>query len=515
MDGTVFLDHRTHHHLITIIMVNSVVEQVSQLLKDVEDLDVLEKCRKVVQDRYVVVSGSSSSSSGSQENDKEVSFDGNMMRRKKKKKKKASNSKDDDVTKYINFMPSMELEEDLVKSVQKDLNSMGLQKNSASANSVRYLWLSCSPVSYSFGNKTLLPNDFAKFPAVKELMGKVSKYNKTGNPFNSCLVSYYRDGTVSLPLHRDDESIFDVSAPVGNISFGSTRTIEFKKQKADSIPAATYNLSHKSALFMIPGCQQKYFHEVVKSEEPTGWRYCLSFRVVSKEVVSKCNYTPDTDGYQHQPKVDNNIPSNILNRKVGEDKPVSVEHVIIGDSLIRNIVLPNTLNICKGGARPHDLGKLLSEKVDELEIDTNKIKSVTISVGTNMLEFDRKIKGFIPMMEVYSDYDQFVRMCMGIFPNAKLLLFNITPRKYCFRYTHDRICLLNLFIRDLEMTYLGRVEYIALYDEFLYNGWLNTRLYNLDKLHFSGEGVKLVSGAIHRAQNDVMDEQDCMGDLFH
>ena len=479
-------------------MVNTVVEKVSALLKDVEDLDVLEQCRTIIHNRYVVVSGSSSSDSHTSDKDQEVSFDRKKKKKKSKRNKveKVNNNKDsstseEDYSKYAIFKPNVNVNGSIIEKVQKELNSLDSKNYPDSDRRVVYHWLASASVPYKFGNRTHKPARLDKYPAIKELMSCLNQKDTSQKPFNSCLVSFYRDGTVSSPIHSDNEDLFDLSSPVGNMSLGPTRLIEFKKSKADITPTLSFELPHQSILYMMPGCQNKLLHQLVQSDMPTGGRFSLSFRVISDEAIKDHSF-PDTEGYQSK-------HSAVKRTDINKSSVTGViEHVILGDSLTRHVKLPNTLNLCQGGARPNDLANLINDNLDD--IDTNLVKTVTISAGTNMVEYDRKLKRFIPMLQVYSDYDHLIRVCIGLFPNAKLLLFNVPPRTYMFEYTHDRICMLNFFIRDLEKTYSPKVKYVPLYDEFLYNGWLNNRLYQPDLLHFSREGVNLVGRALYRAR---------------
>ena len=309
-----------------------------------------------------------------------------------------------------------------------------------------------------------------------------------------------------------------------NISLGPTRTIEFKRSKLDEHSSASFELNDKSALYMLPGCQRKFVHQLMPSVLACGPRYCLSFRTVSDEVCDKQSTvnTAEAQRYQNgqskttpsveiddhesrQSKITPPIENNEEDRGIGRDDDQNgvIHHVILSDSLMWRVKLPNTITLCKGGAGPRDLGEFLLENKDKF--DPSTVKSVTLCAGTNLVEYDKRVKRFIPMLEVYSDYDHLVRTCMGIFPNAKLILFNVPPRRYIFEYTHDRICLLNFFIRDLEKSYYGRVKFLPLYDEFLYNGYLNPTLYLPDMLHFKKAGIQLVSRVIHRAQQCVAD----------
>ena len=173
-------------------MVNTVVQKVCDLLADVEDLEVLEQCKKVVCDRYEVVTSSSSGS------DKEVSFDSGVQNKKKKKrkKKKIDNNPtggDCDVTKFVKFMPSINLDDHLISGVKVELDTLNLQNAPDSDKSVVYRWLSCPDVLYKFGKWAYRPTNPDQYPAINTLMRFLNDHNTSSKDYNSCLIAFYKD----------------------------------------------------------------------------------------------------------------------------------------------------------------------------------------------------------------------------------------------------------------------------------------------------------------------------------
>ena len=124
------------------------------------------------------------------------------------------------------------------------------------------------------------------------------------------------------------------------------------------------------------------------------------------------------------------------------------QHLIIGDSLTRDIYIPDCFTITKGGCGIKDIINMLYNDMHITEADYKIVKSVTLCVGTNPLSNPN-----YPQLGIMHDYDQLVRKLSDIFPNAIIGLFNITPRKYNSFNNLTRIKSFNNFLFDLEFTY--------------------------------------------------------------
>ncbi|KAL5247952.1 hypothetical protein ACHWQZ_G017202 [Mnemiopsis leidyi] len=69
------------------------------------------------------------------------------------------------------------------------------------------------------------------------------------------------------------------------------------------------------------------------------------------------------------------------------------QHLVIGDSMVKGLQLPNTVYICKGGIHPSEVLQLLPSSCSVLSPDQyDAIKSVTLVVGTNALNVPKSGK---------------------------------------------------------------------------------------------------------------------------
>ena len=177
--------------------------------------------------------------------------------------------------------------------------------------------------------------------------------------------------------------------------------------------------------------------------------------------------------------------------------PSPPQHIIIGDSMVKGLQVPNTIHICKGGIHPKQVLPLLPSSDDILPPDSyDHVRTVTLIVGTNALNVASHSKP-IPLLEVISDYSALVTDLRKLFPNARLGLLNVIPRVYTCRETLFRIEMFNsLFSRHITEIVPG-VIWIRLYWEFVNEyGYLRQDLYGKNGLHLNFKGKKLMSSSI-------------------
>ena len=169
-----------------------------------------------------------------------------------------------------------------------------------------------------------------------------------------------------------------------------------------------------------------------------------------------------------------------------------VQHLVIGDSLIRRVALPNSVTRCRGGGKPGDIIPYLMDNHHILpREDYPHILTVTLSCGTNSLSDLRLNLG-----DIMSDYDELLKSICTLFPNAQIALFNIPPRSYRSRRFIHRIHTFNDFLFDIAR-FCPFISYINLFRECLSpQGYLNWKLYRGDLLHFSHHGNMLLSHRI-------------------
>ena len=174
--------------------------------------------------------------------------------------------------------------------------------------------------------------------------------------------------------------------------------------------------------------------------------------------------------------------------------PHQLQHLIIGDSMVKGLQVPGSIKICKGGIHPNQVLGLLPSSTDLLPPESyDQLKTVTLIVGTNSLDVNDKSRP-IPLLEVISDYKALISDLRKLFPNARIGLMNVIPRAYSCRETLHRIELFNtLFLRHINELIPGAI-WIKLYWEFVNEfGYLRQDLYGRKGIHLSYSGKKLMA----------------------
>jgi alkylated DNA repair dioxygenase AlkB len=101
----------------------------------------------------------------------------------------------------------------------------------------------------------------------------------SGVTFNSVLLNRYRTGQDSVAWHSDDEQEFGKNPVIASVSFGGTRTFQFKHKKRKDLKASI-ELTHGSLLIMRAATQHNWLHQVPKTAKGVAERVNLTFRVV-------------------------------------------------------------------------------------------------------------------------------------------------------------------------------------------------------------------------------------------
>ena len=279
------------------------------------DVSILEKLKSLLDDRIEVVSSSSSSDDES-----------NII-----KTQHLSNNVDiSKIDDYVDVIPDSILNTSTKNRLVIELDSCAFPKDSSDC---KYQFVSNTNMPYEFGGKSLPPHKLSGFPCVASIMQNINdRYN---TQLDSCLIAYYSSGSVTYPLHADDEMSLDQNSPIYNITVGSDRLIEFCDIRT-KVKLGYANVSEGSILVMKKGCQQNLRHQL-PALPGAGPRFCLSFRKTAAGVLKLDNSINSTPPPSPPPK---------------QSPPSKVEHIIVGDSLTRDIKINNCITITKPGGIP-------------------------------------------------------------------------------------------------------------------------------------------------------------------
>ena len=108
---------------------------------------------------------------------------------------------------------------------------------------------------------------------------------RTGVPFNSVGLNFYRDGRDSVAPHNDHLDVLVEGHPLALLSLGGTRRMTIRSKEP---PRRVFHidLAPGSLLMMSYATQLHYTHGVPKTNGPVGPRISLVFRVKPAETGS-------------------------------------------------------------------------------------------------------------------------------------------------------------------------------------------------------------------------------------
>lgn len=100
-----------------------------------------------------------------------------------------------------------------------------------------------------------------------------------GVSFSSVLLNLYRTGNDSVAWHADDEKELGLNPVIASVSFGATRSFQFK-HKTHPAWKAKIELQHGSLLVMQGATQHHWLHQIPKTAKPIPPRINLTFRTI-------------------------------------------------------------------------------------------------------------------------------------------------------------------------------------------------------------------------------------------
>jgi len=128
---------------------------------------------------------------------------------------------------------------------------------------------------YSYSGITMRPRKWTD--SLLEIKRRIEMV--AGVQFTSALLNFYRDGKDSMGWHRDNEKELGVNPVIGSVSFGATRTFQFRNYKEKKV-AGSIELTHGSLLLMKGETQRHWEHQLPKMNKEIGKRINITFRVI-------------------------------------------------------------------------------------------------------------------------------------------------------------------------------------------------------------------------------------------
>lgn len=139
-------------------------------------------------------------------------------------------------------------------------------------------WYGDSDAIYVYSGIKNVPLPWS--PLISEIRQAVQRL--TGQVFNSVLLNRYRSGTDYMSWHSDDELELGPEPLIASVSFGKTRTFEFRPKSPSLGKNIKLNLESGSLLVMRGTTQKNWEHRVAKDKKinPGEERVNLTFRQI-------------------------------------------------------------------------------------------------------------------------------------------------------------------------------------------------------------------------------------------
>ncbi len=130
-----------------------------------------------------------------------------------------------------------------------------------------------SATSYTYSDVTMTPQ-----PMTAELNTILTDIHAVHtHEFNVVLLNLYRDGKDSNGWHADNEKSLGPKPVIASVSLGEERFFHFK-HRDHKRERYKLRLAHGSLLIMAGAMQEKWLHQIAKTNRPIGPRINLTFR---------------------------------------------------------------------------------------------------------------------------------------------------------------------------------------------------------------------------------------------
>ncbi|MBV9924533.1 MAG: alpha-ketoglutarate-dependent dioxygenase AlkB [Acidobacteria bacterium] len=137
-------------------------------------------------------------------------------------------------------------------------------------------WYGDKDKSYTYSRIPMKPEPWTPILLlIKERIETAAGVN-----FNSVLLNLYRNGRDSVSWHSDDEPELGENPTVGSVSFGQTRTLQFRHKLRKELSKIDVQLTHGSLLLMKGQTQRFWQHQIPKTTRHLKSRINLTFRVI-------------------------------------------------------------------------------------------------------------------------------------------------------------------------------------------------------------------------------------------
>lgn len=136
-------------------------------------------------------------------------------------------------------------------------------------------WYGDPDKGYTYSGITMRPMPWNN--TLIQIKEKIEKFS--GVIFTGALLNFYRNENDSMGWHRDNEKELGINPSIGSVSFGATRTLNFR-HFFDKKLKTSVDLADGSFLLMKGETQHYWQHSISKKSHSIGPRINLTFRTI-------------------------------------------------------------------------------------------------------------------------------------------------------------------------------------------------------------------------------------------
>ncbi len=384
----------------------------------------------------------------------------------------------------------------LLQDVVKNLKKVKYKAHPTNKNSPQIFLYGTQHYSYNAQSAALVPNPIKPDSIMSKLLDNVN--SKLGTSYNSMLVNKYKDLNSELGFHKDDERCLDSASPISTLSLGSaSRRFEISLDNNKSCSVKTLLLKPGSLFTMKPGFQENYWHAVaagdINCKAERGVRYSVTFRRLIPHAPAPV--ATSTSAALTAPAPAFPPAANTTSASVANDV---ADTYVFGSSLVKGLdeqLLSKYSKkysvFCNSGAHVKDIYEDIERVVADDKHDTTKVSTVFLLCGGNDVE---NFQEMVDIRYLYEDFEDLVWLTREAFPNAKVHIISMIPRRSKYRNHIRYMHKVNRWLKDFCNK--EDIRFVDIFSFFIVKTpsfWhLNRKLFNSSELHFSNIGYSVL-----------------------
>ena len=395
------------------------------------------------------------------------------------------------------------LDKKLMEDVHTHLQTLDYHRNPGNRFAPETYLYGSQRYCYNQQSSAVDPTPIESNRTMSELLEKVN--SMMGTKYNSMLINCYNTYKHYLGAHKDNEKCLDPTAPISTLSFGATRRLNISLNSEKHKTVQEVLLVPGSMFTMLPGFQDSYYHSLARGRKSfpneRGVRYSITLRQL----------LPSTEDNQPAQKVEKPVPlveiqssptSTVSPAANGCDSNTP-DSFVFGSSLVKGLDEHKLSKhakkfkvFCNRGAVVRNIYEDVEKVRDGREYDTTKVTSVFLLCGGNDVE--SLGKGGNMNMNINflcEDIEDLVDLVKEVFFNAKVHFISLIPRKAMYyghiRNMHKVNDWLSVFCRSMSVRYVDIFSFFV--NKTPSGWWLNLKLFNRSKLHFSPTGDSVLA----------------------